>query len=127
MFIKYFFKIVEFSIIPLWTTETLFDECGCAFRLLGTPWVAHLTWPMPIEPSIFCDNKLFSNLSTLPSVLISWLWIRYPLLNGKSESKNMKPFFVLLNENFCGFAIFFLINSYLIHFFVLSYCYEKNY
>ena len=40
---KYFFNNVEFSIIPLWTTDTFSDECGCALTLFGKPCVAHLT------------------------------------------------------------------------------------
>ena len=37
LFSKSFFKSFEFSIIPLCTTETCSDECGCAFTWLGTP------------------------------------------------------------------------------------------
>ena len=62
-----FFNNVEFSIIPLWTTDTLSDECGWAFTLLGTPCVAHLTWPIPIFPERLFKSKLFSKFSTLPS------------------------------------------------------------
>ena len=50
---KYFFNKVEFSIIPLWTTDTLSDEWGCALILLGIPCVAHLTWPIPVFPDKF--------------------------------------------------------------------------
>ena len=71
---KNFFNIVEFSIIPLWTTETFSDEWGCAFSVLGIPWVAHLTWPMPILPNIFDLFKFFSNASTLPSHLNSFIF-----------------------------------------------------
>ena len=67
LFTKYFFNNVEFSIIPLWTTETLWDECGCALILLGIPCVAHLTWPIPIFPDKLFKSKFFSRFSTLPS------------------------------------------------------------
>ena len=39
--------------------------------LLGIPWVAHLTWPIPIFPLRLFKSKLFSKLSTLPSDLTS--------------------------------------------------------
>ena len=68
-----FFNNVEFSIIPLWTTDTLWDECGCAFILFGIPCVAHLTWPIPIFPDKFFKSKFFSKLSTLPSDLTSFI------------------------------------------------------
>ena len=64
-------RIVEFSIIPLWTTETVSDECGCAFIVLGMPWVAHLTCPIPTLPSKLILVTFFSKPSTLPSHLIS--------------------------------------------------------
>ena len=67
LLIKCFFNIVEFSIIPLWTTDTLWEEWGWAFKLFGIPWVAHLTCPIPIFPFKFFKSKLFSKLSTLPS------------------------------------------------------------
>ena len=68
---KNFFNRVEFSIIPLWTTETLCEECGWALTLFGKPWVAHLTCPIPIEPWIVWMREFFSRSSTLTSDLIS--------------------------------------------------------
>ena len=55
----------------MWTTDTFSDECGWALTVLGTPCVAHLTWPIPTTPSKFLSETFFSNLSTLPSVLTS--------------------------------------------------------
>ena len=66
-FSKSFFISLEFSIIPLWTTETSSDECGCAFTWLGMPCVAHLTWPIPRDPLEGLLNKIFSRFSTLPA------------------------------------------------------------
>jgi len=61
----------EFSIIPLCTTETCSDECGCALMTFGTPCVAHLTCPIPIFPFDGVLNKIFSNSSTLPEHFFS--------------------------------------------------------
>ena len=69
--IRYFLSIVEFSTIPLWTTETFSDEWGWALIVLGDPWVAHLTWPIPMFPSTFILDKFFYKASTLPSHLTS--------------------------------------------------------
>ena len=68
---RFFFSSSEFSIIPLWTTETSSDECGCALTILGIPWVAHLTWPIPIFPFEGFLNNIFSNSSTLPEHFFS--------------------------------------------------------
>ena len=46
--------------IPLWTTETLWDECGWALTLFGTPCVAHITWTIPILPLKFFKSNFFS-------------------------------------------------------------------
>ena len=66
-----FFISSEFSIIPLWTTDTISDECGCAFSSFGMPCVAHLTCPIPIFPSDGVLNNIFSNSSTLPEHFFS--------------------------------------------------------
>ena len=72
----------EFSIIPLWTTDTCSDECGCALTTLGTPCVAHLTCPIPIFPLEGVLNKIFSNSSTLPehyfSLILSFVKVAKP-------------------------------------------------
>ena len=68
---KSFFNSSEFSIIPLWTTETSSDEWGWALIILGIPWVAHLTWPIPIFPFEGFLNKIFSSSSTLPEHFFS--------------------------------------------------------
>ena len=60
--------------MPLCTTDTLSEECGWAFIELGIPWVAHLTWPIPIVPFKLLLDKFFYNTSTLPSHLTSFKW-----------------------------------------------------
>ena len=65
--------MVEFSIIPLCTTDTFSEEWGWAFSVLGIPWVAHLTCPMPIFPTNLFLDRFFSKASTLPSHLISFI------------------------------------------------------
>ena len=54
LFSKAFFNSSEFSIIPLCTTETTSEECGCALISLGIPCVAHPACPIPILPSEGC-------------------------------------------------------------------------
>ena len=71
LFIRNFFNNVEFSIIPLWTIDTLSDECGCALTLLGIPCVAHRTWPIPTLPFKSFKLKFYSNSSTRPFDLTS--------------------------------------------------------
>ena len=68
---KNFFNNVEFSIIPLWTTDTFSDECGWALIVFGIPCVAHRTWPIPTLPVNFDFETASSKLSTLPSHLTS--------------------------------------------------------
>ena len=67
-----FFISSAFSIIPLWTTDTSSDEWGCAFTTFGIPWVAHLTWPIPMLPFEGVLKRIFSNSSTLPEHFFHW-------------------------------------------------------
>ncbi len=39
-----------FSMMPLCTTVTPSEVCGCAFCSEGRPWVAQRVWPTPITP-----------------------------------------------------------------------------
>ena len=42
-----------FSMMPLWISAILPvpSRCGCAFGVVGAPWVAQRVWPMPTVPS----------------------------------------------------------------------------
>ena len=64
---KFFLISSEFSIIPLWTTETISEEWGWAFTILGTPWVAHLTCPIPKLP-LDGDLNKFIHASLLSDI-----------------------------------------------------------
>ena len=76
-----FFISSEFSIIPLWTTETCSDECGCALTIFGTPWVAHLTWPIPMLPFDGVLKRIFSSSSTLPEHFFSLIVLLVKVAN----------------------------------------------
>ena len=53
--------------IPLCTTATLPEICGCAFSSVGLPWVAQRVCAIPSEPEI-CDVFTASaRLITLPT------------------------------------------------------------
>ena len=41
---------LKFSMMPLWTTASPREACGCALVSVGLPCVAQRVWPMPIEP-----------------------------------------------------------------------------
>jgi hypothetical protein len=45
-------ELLEFSMMPIWTTATRSVAIGCALVSFGTPCVAQRVWPMPIEPPI---------------------------------------------------------------------------
>jgi hypothetical protein len=71
--------------IPLWTitSDSLFERIGWAFTSLGSPWVAHLVWPIPIFPSREILFLAFlTNFSTLPLVLQTF---RFELYNATPE------------------------------------------
>ncbi len=56
-----------FSMMPLCTTATLPERCGCALSSVGGPWVAQRVWPMPVAPSTHSLRSFFTRLSSLPS------------------------------------------------------------
>ena len=75
--------------------------------VLGTPCVAHLTWPMPTFPSNFCFERFDSKASTLPSHLTSFIKplykvaihaVSYPLYSNflKVLIIELDTFFVLV-------------------------------
>ena len=37
--------------MPLWTSATREEACGCALRSVGAPCVAQRVWPMPVKPA----------------------------------------------------------------------------
>jgi hypothetical protein len=55
-----------FSMMPLCTTETPPEMCGCAFLSEGTPCVAQRVWPMPMLPCRPCAEASFSSSATRP-------------------------------------------------------------
>ena len=61
------FSSRKFSMMPLWTTETLSFMCGCALRSVGRPCVAQRVWPMPVWPFSGCSASRDSRLRSLPS------------------------------------------------------------
>src|ERR1700704_967869 len=52
--------------MPLCTTDTPPDMCGCAFFSEGTPWVAQRVCAMPMSPARLCDRASFSKSATRP-------------------------------------------------------------
>ena len=125
-----FFNNVEFSIIPLCTTDTLSDECGCAFILFGTPCVAHLTCPIPIFPNKFFKSKFFSKLSTLPldftSLIIPADKVAIPAESYPLYSNFFKEFIILADTDLLldipiipHMVIFFYNFSFLFEVFLL--------
>ena len=98
---KSFFNSSEFSIIPLWTTETTSEEWGCALTIFGTPWVAHLTWPIPMLPFEGFLNKIFSSSSTLPEHFFSsiklLLKVAKPALSYPLYSNFFKELIILID------------------------------
>ena len=79
-----FFKEAAFSIIPLCTSVILPTWCGWAFFSLGSPWVAHLVWAIPIlQSSSFSFFNFSSKKAILPTHLT--IWISLPFLNAIPE------------------------------------------
>ncbi len=68
-----------FSMMPLCTTamRPSVSVCGCAFTSLGSPWVAHLVWPMPIVALVRSLTRSLRSW-TRPAVLVTcsrFLWM----------------------------------------------------
>jgi hypothetical protein len=52
--------------MPLCTTDTPPEVCGCAFFSEGTPWVAQRVCAMPTSPASPCAAASFSSSATRP-------------------------------------------------------------
>jgi len=60
-------SVAWFSMMPLWTTATGPDVCGCALRSVGRPCVAHRVWPMPVLPRSGFFFSVSARCTSLPT------------------------------------------------------------
>ena len=92
--------------IPLCTRHSFLEleNWGWAFISFGSPWVAHLVWPIPIPPVIFflfwsCFSSLLIFPFDLQLAMLDPLYTAIPALSYPRYSSLLSPFKIIGKES----------------------------